>query len=93
MTDDRDAKRHRQFHSARDFETSSSQIGEVEPLSDQVRRKAQLIIAGNARGRSKKSRIADAENLMQMLGIHPSQPPLEDPLAGPIPSFQMRSNR
>ena len=91
VTDDaRQAKRERQFHSARDFETSSSQIGEVEPLSDQLRRKAQMIICGNAKGRSAKARREDAELLMQMLGVHPDQPPVFDPTVGPTPSFQLR---
>lgn len=88
--DTRKAKRERQFHSARDFETSASQIGEVEPLSEQLRRKAQLIVCGNAKGRSAKARRADAEELMRMLGVHPDQPPSFDPLVGPSPSFQLR---
>lgn len=72
VTDDaRAAKRERQFHSARDFETSSSQIGDVEPLGDELKRKAQLVIAGNAEGRSKNSQIEDATLLMRMLGVHP----------------------
>jgi hypothetical protein len=89
----RTAHRQRQFHSARDFETSSSQIGDIEPFSEQLRRKAQLVIAGNAKGRSRKAQVADAEAMMRMLGIHPDQPIQADPLAGTIPSFQMRSNR
>lgn len=72
VTDDmRAAKRERQFHSARDFETSSSQIGDVEPLGDDLKRKAQLVIAGNAKGRSKKAQVEDATLLMRMLGVHP----------------------
>lgn len=69
--DVRAAKRERQFHSARDFETSSSQIGDVEPLGEEMKRKAQTIIAANAKGRSKKAQVADAELLMRMLGVHP----------------------
>lgn len=88
--DVRAAHRQRQFHSARDFEASASQIGEVEPFSDQLRRKAQLIICGNARGRSRSARVADAEELMRMLGVHPDQPPVFDPTVGPAPSFQLR---
>lgn len=87
----RSAHRQRQFHSARDFETSASQIGEVEPFAESVRRKAQLIVAGNAKGRSRKAQVADADELMMMLGVHPSQPPLTDPLAPPQP--QPRSAR
>ena len=69
--DVRAARRERQFHSARDFETSASQIGDVDPIGEEMKRKAQLIIAGNARGRSKAARVADATLLMQMLGVHP----------------------
>lgn len=69
----RAAKRERQFHSARDFETSASQIEDVDPLGADVQRKAQLIIAANARGRSKKARVEDAALLMRMLGVHPDQ--------------------
>lgn len=73
VTDDlRAAKRQRQFHSARDFETSSSQIGDVDPMEDDMKRKAQMVIAGNARGRSKAARVADADQLMRMLGVHPN---------------------
>ena len=84
MTDaDRTARRERQFHSARDFETSASQIGEIEPLQDDTRRRVQLIIAGNAKGRSKKAKVEDAENLMMMLGVHPSQSEQYNLLIGP----------
>lgn len=88
--DERAAKKQRQFHSARDFETSASQIGDVDPLQDDTRRKMQLIIAGNAKGRSKKDRLADATELMMMLGVHPSQPADTDPLSAPIPGFNLR---
>lgn len=72
VTDDaRAAKRKRQFHSARDFETSSSQIEDVEPLGEELKRKAQLVIAGNAEGQSKSSQVEDAILLMRMLGVHP----------------------
>ena len=89
--DTRKAKRERQFHSARDFETSASQIGDVEPLTDQLRKKAQLIVCGNAKGRSAKARREDAEELMRMLGVHPDQPALDDQTVGPAPSFQLRN--
>lgn len=86
----RKAKRERQFHSARDFETSASQIGEVEPFTEQLRKKMQLIVCGNAQGRSRQAQVEDAENLMRMLGVHPDQPPVFDPAVGPTPSFQLR---
>lgn len=63
--DVRAAKKERQFHSARDFETSASQIGDIEPLGEEMKRKAQLIIAGNSEN------AEDAATLMRMLGIHP----------------------
>lgn len=88
--DTRRAKRERQFHSARDFETSASQIGEVEPFSDHLRKKAQMIICGNAEGGDHQARREDAELLMRMLGVHPDQPPLDDPAVGPTPTFQLR---
>lgn len=69
--DVRAARRERQFHSARDFETSASQIGDVEPLGEEMKAKAQRIIAANARGRSKKAQTEDAIMLMRMLGVHP----------------------
>ena len=84
MTDpDRTARRERQFHSARDFETSASQIGDIEPLQDDIRRKMQLVIAASAKGRSKKAQVEDAVTLMMMLGVHPSQPKEHDPILGP----------
>jgi len=70
--DVRAAKKTRQFHSARDFETSASQIGDVEPIGEEMKTAAQRIIAGNAKGRSKKSQVADATLLMRMLGVHPN---------------------
>lgn len=71
--DIRAAKRERQFHSARDFETSASQIEDVDPPGEELKRKAQLIIAANAKGRSKKAQAQDAAMLMRMLGVHPDQ--------------------
>lgn len=94
VTDDvRAAKRQRQFHSARDFETSASQIGDVDPFSEQMRHQMQRIICGNAKGRSKKAQRADAELLMMMLGVHPCQEPATPTPIGPTPSLQIRSSR
>ena len=69
--DVRAQKRERQFHSARDFETSASQIGDVSPFTTDIKEKAQRIIAGNARGDTLKAQVYDADLLMHMLGIHP----------------------
>lgn len=81
------------FYSAANFESTASQIGEVEPFGEQVRKKAQRVIAGNARGRSLKAKVSDATELMLMLGVHPSQPDLPDPLASPVPSFSYNSSQ
>jgi hypothetical protein len=86
VTDEtRSAHRERQFHSARDFETSASQIGEVTPFAEEVKAKAQRIIAANAKGRSRKAQVADATELMRMLGVHPDD--VFDPtgLDAPLP--------
>lgn len=72
VTDDlRAAKRQRQFHSARDFETSSSQIEDVDPIADDMKGKAQRIIAASAVGKTLADQVADATMLMRMLGVHP----------------------
>ena len=94
LTDDiRAAKKERQFHSARDFETSASQIGEIAPLAEDMKRKTQMLIAGNARGRSHKDRVADAELLMRMLGVHPDDT-FDPTVVGPtMPVPQNRGKR
>lgn len=81
----RAARRTKQFHSAKDFEASASQIGQVDPFSEEIKTKAQRIIAGNARGRSKKAQVEDATTLMRMLGVHPDDR-WEEPITGLMPS-------
>ena len=71
--DVRAARRQRQFHSARDFEASSSQIGEVDDPGEDIKVRARAVIAGNARGRSKRAQVEDAALLMRMLGVYPGQ--------------------
>ncbi len=72
VSDDlRATKRERQFHSARDFETSASQIGEVSPFAEEIKLRAQRIIAANAQGTGVAAQAADAALLMRMLGVHP----------------------
>lgn len=88
LTDDvRSARRERQFHSARDFETSASQIGEVDDPGEDLKRAVRAVIAGNAKGRSTRAQVADAALLMQMLGVYPGQDfdPTDSPLI-PRPS-------
>lgn len=67
----REARRHKQFHSAKDFEASSSQIGEVTPFGEDTKSRAQRIIAASAQGGTIAEQVADATLLMQMLGVHP----------------------
>jgi hypothetical protein len=89
VTDDlRAARRHRQFHSARDFETSAAQIEDVEPVAEEMKRATQLVIAASAKGRSKAARVADAVLLMRMLGVHPDDDfdPTANPLVPPSPN-------
>lgn len=90
--DVRSAKRERQFHSARDFETSASQIGDVSDPGEEIKRKAREVVAGNAKGRSHKARVADATMLMQMLGVYPGQDfdPTETPILSQPPNMRDR---
>lgn len=82
----RAVKRQRQFHSARDFETSASQIGEVDPVTEDTKRKAQIIIAGYSVGETLADRVDDAATLMRMLGVHPDDDFDPDaPVVGPPP--------
>lgn len=67
----REARKDRQFHSARDFEMASSQIGDVDPLDDEVKAKIQKLIAANAAGDTHEDKVADVTMLMRMLGVHP----------------------
>ena len=91
--DVRAAKRERQFHSARDFETSASQIGEIAPLGEEMKAKAQRIIAANAKGRSKRAQTDDAITLMRMLGVHPDDT-FDPTVAGmPMPTPQNQGRR
>lgn len=85
----RSAKKDRQFHSARDFETSASQIGEVSEFSEDIKSKAQRVIAANAQGHGVAAQAADAALLMRMLGVHPDDTwdPTISP-SGPLPSPQ-----
>lgn len=91
--DIRAAKRTRQFHSARDFETSASQIGEIGPVAEDMKRTVQLLIAANAEGTTTAEKVADAEMLMRMLGVHPDDT-FDPTLAGPkIPRPQNHGRR
>jgi hypothetical protein len=63
--------RQRAFHSAKDYETSASQIGDVVAPDVSERRKASLMVAANV----PPDEIVET---LMMLGIHPSQPPWDD---------------
>lgn len=78
-------KRQRQFHSARDFETSASQIGEIESLNAEAKRKAQLVVC------SMVETAAEATEMLLMLGLHPSQPDFSDgPMTDPSHAFNLK---
>jgi hypothetical protein len=71
----RDAKRQRAFHSAKDFETSASQLGDIQATEIDAKRKASILVAANVPK-------GEVEEVLLMLGIHPSQPDFDDgPLA------------
>lgn len=92
--DVRAAKKERQFHSARDFETSASQIGEVSDFAPDIKAKAQRIIAASAVGDGIAAQAADADLLMRMLGVHPDD--TWDPTLAmdtPLPRPQNNSGR
>lgn len=85
-------KKDRQFNSAKDFETVASQIGEVEPFTEQQRQRARLIVASNAAGDTFEDRVADADDLIRMLGLHPDQETgMNLGLTIPSPGFQLKS--
>lgn len=67
----RDAKRQRAFHSAKDYETSASQLGDIQPTEPDAKRKASVVVAANV----PPDEIID---ILMMLGIGPGQPDWED---------------
>ena len=70
-------KRQRAFHSAKDYETSASQIGEIPPTEPSTKRKASIVVASMVPRE-------EIEDMLKMLGLHPSQPDYEDD-EGPLP--------
>lgn len=57
----------------RDSRAMTDLVEDFDPLTlDQITA-MQRVIAGNAKGRSKKAQVEDATELMMMLGVHPSQ--------------------
>lgn len=57
----------------RDSRAMTDLVEDFDPLTDDQIVAMQRIIAGNAKGRSKKAQVSDATELMMMLGVHPTQ--------------------
>ena len=57
----------------RDSKAMTDQVENFDPLTGDQMGAMRLLIAGNAKGRSKKAQVEDAVKLMKMLGVHPSQ--------------------
>lgn len=57
----------------RDSRAMTDLVEDFDPLTVEQIAAMQKIIAGNAKGRSLKAKVADATELMMMLGVHPSQ--------------------
>jgi len=73
------AKRQRAFHSAKDYETSASQLGDVLPPQPDERSKVMRLVATNV----PKDEVVE---MLMMLGIHPDQPDWDE-----VPSLQPSS--
>lgn len=57
----------------RDSRAMTDLVEDFDPLTDAQITAMQRVIAGNAKGRSKKAQVEDAQEMMMMLGVHPSQ--------------------
>lgn len=57
----------------RDSRAMTDLVENFDPLTDNQIVAMQRVIAGNAKGRSRKAQVQDATELMMMLGVHPSQ--------------------
>lgn len=86
-----EARRQRAFHSAKDYETSASQLGDVlAPEPDSVD-KARVICAEQLHRREPEATKDDLLDLLSMLGIHPQQPAwAEQPSTQPARVFNDR---
>ena len=49
------------------------ECGETAPMDESQRVAAARLVCGNAQGDSLEEQIADAKDLVYMLGLHPSQ--------------------
>jgi hypothetical protein len=70
----RDVKRKRAFHSAKDYETSASQLGDIQATDTSAKRKVSIVVAAHVPK-------GEVEDILLMLGIHPTQPDWTD---GPV---------
>lgn len=57
----------------RDSRAMTDLVEDFDPLTTEQITAMQKIVCSNAKGRSQKAKIADATELMMMLGVHPSQ--------------------
>lgn len=82
-------KRHRAFHSARDYETSASQIGDIEPLTLGTKDRARRVVAEQLMLRDPDLTADVLAETLQMLGLHPDQPDWQDddPTVLPVQGF------
>lgn len=77
------AKKQRAFHSAKDYETSASQLGDVLAPEAEAQVKARTIAAEALLRREPNATAADLTEVLMMLGIHPDQPDWDE-----VPSIQ-----
>jgi hypothetical protein len=68
---------------ARDSRAMTDLVENFDPLTGDQMGAMRRVIAANAKGRSKKAKVADATELMMMLGVHPSQADDWQYLVGP----------
>lgn len=69
----------------RDSRTMIDQVEFFEPPTESQRELARRTVAAGAVGDTHAERVADAELLLQMLGLHPSQDDEDDPQLKPSP--------
>ena len=60
-----------------------TQVEECDPPSQEVKDKVRQVICGYAAGSDHATEVADAELLMKMLGVHPSQDDEVEYMTGP----------
>lgn len=79
----------RAFHSAKDYETSASQLGDVIPPDTTERRKASIAVADYYL--RNEIPTDDLTEVLMALGIHPDQPDWDDgPSTNPVPASALK---